>query len=719
LVSGIEIDRYWNGMSNKGEKATMAVKTDEAMKYCVWTIGRSEYSSDDRDSDYEVMIEEGRKLCRLTIFDVDRNDHDSDDWEVEVEADDCKRRRRRRRRRKRQASSTRITSPTSSAVKFNSGASGGIISNVNPNPSSPIPDLVFLQRNPNNKQNDSRNSRRGSSGSSSDCYATQSGMVLKVTDEDDVEALAAQEKFSIDERDRNVILSVRTNGEPDECTIYHRGREIVKAEFDRRDEVCEDYEDAEICGVQYSQTSDGIYACQVTFDQMSEDLEGDWEVTIGREVGRRVETSRKAEFEVKLDDGRGSSRDEGPQLVDVRGNEVTVCVDNRDLGREVEIPVLFESAEDVEELYWTIDRTKVEERKRDTRNGYEVLRTEDGKKRDYYVTRLVIEDLKRDYLNDEDVITLTIEDSERNEAEFSVFLDDSRGCRDDQNIEGGDDDDDYQCDVERDSDCRCDSTGRNRVCCDDDQRNCKRGTCCSECEDEDDRSCNLCDDRERDCRQLKSKSPYRKYECDPRRDDDCVCIDDEDFCCDNSRRCKGDNCCESCDERRDDDCYCDDDDNCVIVEKGREGGSAVEKKATRLFVDSCLKLGGTMLEVWNPDGEKRSSSQSERDFKEDVENFFNTASCTKFDDDIQDYYEGRSEDFQSRPRNRDSGAGGLSFRNLPVNTQPSLMTLSSAGGSSATTVSSTPGGKVAQVTKTTNALKSALATAADITNAKK
>ena len=43
MVSGIEIDRFWNGMSNKGEKATMAVKTDEAMKYCVWTIGRSEY----------------------------------------------------------------------------------------------------------------------------------------------------------------------------------------------------------------------------------------------------------------------------------------------------------------------------------------------------------------------------------------------------------------------------------------------------------------------------------------------------------------------------------------------------------------------------------------------------------------------------------------------------------------------------------------------------
>ena len=45
---------------------------------------------------------------------------------------------------------------------------------------------------------------------------------------------------------------------------------------------------------------------------------------------------------------------------------------------------------------------------------------------------------------------------------------------------------------------------------------------------------------------------------------------------------------------------------------------------------------------WHPtDDNRRSSSQSERDFKEDLENFFETASCTKFDRDIQDYYEGK------------------------------------------------------------------------------
>ena len=75
-------------------------------------------------------------------------------------------------------------------------------------------------------------------------------------------------------------------------------------------------------------------------------------------------------------------------------------------------------------------------------------------------------------------------------------------------------------------------------------------------------------------------------------------------------------------------------------------------KSQKVFLDSCLKLGGTLLEVWNPNGDKRPSSQSERDFKDDLEDFFNTASCTRFDKDIQDYYEGKSdkyrENFESR-----------------------------------------------------------------------
>ena len=38
--------------------------------------------SGDRDRNYEVKIEESDKLCRLTIYDVNKGDHDSKRWEV-------------------------------------------------------------------------------------------------------------------------------------------------------------------------------------------------------------------------------------------------------------------------------------------------------------------------------------------------------------------------------------------------------------------------------------------------------------------------------------------------------------------------------------------------------------------------------------------------------------------------------------------------------------
>ena len=41
-------------------------------------------------------------------------------------------------------------------------------------------------------------------------------MVLQVTRDDDVEALAAQAEFTVENGERDVILSVRTNCEPDE-----------------------------------------------------------------------------------------------------------------------------------------------------------------------------------------------------------------------------------------------------------------------------------------------------------------------------------------------------------------------------------------------------------------------------------------------------------------------------------------------------------------------
>ena len=53
-----------------------------------------------------------------------------------------------------------------------------------------------------------------------------------------------------------------------------------------------------------------------------------------------------------------------------------------------------------------------------------------------------------------------------------------------------------------------------------------------------------------------------------------------------------------------------------------------------MLLESCIQLGGTLLEQWTPDGEERDS-KSEREFKKDMEDFYETAKCTRFDDDIQ------------------------------------------------------------------------------------
>ena len=57
-------------------------------------------------------------------------------------------------------------------------------------------------------------------------------------------------------------------------------------------------------------------------------------------------------------------------------------------------------------------------------------------------------------------------------------------------------------------------------------------------------------------------------------------------------------------------------------------------KAVKVLLESCIKLGGTLLEQWTPDGDERGD-KSEREFKRDMEDFFETAKCTRFDDDIQ------------------------------------------------------------------------------------
>ncbi len=63
------------------------------------------------------------------------------------------------------------------------------------------------------------------------------------------------------------------------------------------------------------------------------------------------------------------------------------------------------------------------------------------------------------------------------------------------------------------------------------------------------------------------------------------------------------------------------------------------------------------MEYWEPDGRRRTSS-SERDLQENLEEFFEAAKCTKYDDDIQDYVEDGSRE---RRRNR--------VKNQPLSTR--------------------------------------------------
>ena len=114
------------------------------------------------------------------------------------------------------------------------------------------------------------------------------------------------------------------------------------------------------------------------------------------------------------------------------------------------------------------------------------------------------------------------------------------------------------------------------------------------------------------------------------------------------------------------------------------------------------------MEVWTPEGEKRKASQREDDFKDDLEDFFKTASCTKFSDEIQDYYKGKSDRYRDDDDDDKRRRAPLRDRpatfQSPVDKPAFFSSLAGVGGTN----------KVAVVTKTSTSLKSALATAAEI-----
>lgn len=123
----IMIIKRWNGVSNsKDEEAILAVRTSGDIEHCTWTNRDADEPKTYRlNEDDEVELDEGDRLCKLTLEDVDKDEH-AGEWTVKVygscdgdeEEFDApskskksknrskkrgKRRRRRRRRRKRQA----------------------------------------------------------------------------------------------------------------------------------------------------------------------------------------------------------------------------------------------------------------------------------------------------------------------------------------------------------------------------------------------------------------------------------------------------------------------------------------------------------------------------------------------------------------------------------------------------------------------------------------
>ena len=66
------------------------------------------------------------------------------------------------------------------------------------------------------------------------------------------------------------------------------------------------------------------------------------------------------------------------------------------------------------------------------------------------------------------------------------------------------------------------------------------------------------------------------------------------------------------------------------------------------MLEGCVKLGATLLDHYEPSGSRRrDSNPSDKDIEDDLEEFFEDATCTGYDRDIQDYFKDKD-----RKRNR-------------------------------------------------------------------
>lgn len=389
-------------------------------------------------------------------------------------------------------------------------------------------------------------------------------------------------------------------------------------------------------------------------------------------TGRNKDTNM-ASIKLKVD-GRGSSSrktnsDEcQPTLTAVKNSdEITVCADRKKAGDEFEFEVEFEAIPKPTSVEWIMQddvgsSTVVDEgRSRGEYTSYDIEEDRDIDNR--YIATMRIKELDRDDLDTDNNHILRVK-NDVDEVDFFITISTESRCKESQEPGTAEDGyceitSDYECKVNRDDDCRCD-TARTPLCCDL-SSNCRKGECCEKCESSRDRDCNLCDKDDRDCYTLKKSSKASSYDCDT-DDRDCFCIGN--FCCDNARRCEGKDCCEPCD-KGDRDCECEGR-TCVIVDDSG-GDNTIEEKAKKILLDSCLQLSSTLLDVYTPEGDKRPSSQTEREFKNDLEDFFEAAKCTGYDKDVVDYYEdnrsSRTSNLQ-RDRNRNRNRGTEEFQNI-------------------------------------------------------
>jgi len=80
-------------------------------------------------------------------------------------------------------------------------------------------------------------------------------------------------------------------------------------------------------------------------------------------------------------------------------------------------------------------------------------------------------------------------------------------------------------------------------------------------------------------------------------------------------------------------------------------------KARQIFLDSCLKMSSTLLDAYTPEGDRRDSGRDrDRDIKNDLEDFFESAKCSGYDRDVVEYFEDNDRN-GGRDRDRDRNRG--------------------------------------------------------------